>query len=173
MHRALWLALCLAFFGALVSIKAIATPSLFAGVAGRPDAPQMGRAPDDRPMPNRAAKADRLPLPDMRAPPRAVEETAPPPVAPVESAPLSTAVPAEPDRKSADDAPPMAVTRQHGRKTSTRLTAAPPPQRIARPRRTAEANRTGKVILRTLPCRQDAGAYGMLRALDLTPRCGA
>jgi len=189
MHRNLWFALgCVAGFGALVSIKA------FAVVANLPDAPRTRPGPYETLTPNRAAKSDRSPLPDMRAPTNAFVATAttpvvpvetapaPPnvpatPVVPVETAPAPPNVPAEPARTNADDARQIsasAVAQRRWRKLNTKLIAAPPQHRpVRKPRPTAEAeNRTGKVIVNTLPCRQDAMG-GLLRALDLTPRCGA
>ena len=183
MHRIVWFALCcLAGFGTLVSIEAIATPSLFAVVANFPDAPRTRPGPDESLTPNRAAKSDRLPIPDMRPPtntftPQAQVAMATTPVVPVERAPASPNIPAEPARTNADDARQMAAwtaAHRRWRKANAKLIAAPPQQRLVRkPRPTAEAdNRTGKVIVNTLPCRQDA-VGGLLRALDLSPRCGS
>jgi hypothetical protein len=181
MHRTVWFAFCclVAGFGALVSIKAIATPSLFAVATNFPDAPRTRLGPDGSLTPNRAAKSDRLPIPDMRAPTNTFTPqvaTATTPVVPVERAPPPN-IPAEPARTNADDARQMAawtVAHQRWRKANAELIAAPPQQRLARKQRpTAEAdNRTGKVIINTLPCRQDA-VGGLLRALDLSPRCGS
>jgi len=175
-----WFALCcLAGFGTLVSIKAIATPSLFAVVANFPDAPRMQPGPDENLTPNRAAKSDRLPIPDTRPPTNTFtpQATATVPVVPVERAPAPANIPAEPARTNADDARQMAAwtaAHRRWRKANAKLIAASPQQRLVRkPRPTAEAdNRTGKVIINTLPCRQDA-VGGLLRALDLSPRCGS
>ena len=182
MHRTVWFAFCclVAGFGALVSIKAIATPSLFAVVTNFSDAPRTRPGPNESLTPNRATKSDRLPIPDMRAPTNIFTPqvaTATTPVVPVERAPAPSNIPAEPARTNADDARQMAawtVAHQRWRKANAELIAAPPQQRLARKQRpTAEAdNRTGKVIINTLPCRQDA-VGGLLRALDLSPRCGS
>ena len=181
MHRTVWFALCcLAGFGALVSIKAIATPSLFAVVANFPDAPRTRPGPDENLTSNRPAKSDRLPIPDMRPPTNTFTPqvaTATIPVISVERAPAPPNVPAEPARTNADDAPQMAagtVAHRRWRKVHKNRIAPPPQQRFVRkPRPTAEAdNRTGKVIVNSPPCRQD-GVGGLLRALDLSPRCGS
>jgi hypothetical protein len=182
MHRTVWFSFCclVAGFGALVSIKAIATPSLFAVVANFPDALRTRPGPDESLTPNRAAKSDRLPIPDMRAPTNTFTPqvaTATTPVVPVETAAAPANIPAEPARTNPDDARQMAawtVAHRRWRKANAKLIAAPPQQRLVqRPRPTAEAdNGTGKVIVNTLPCRQDA-VGGLLRALDLSPRCGS
>ena len=172
MHRNLWFALgCVAGFGALVSIKA------FAVVANLPDAPRTPPGPYESLTPNRAAKSDRSPLPDMRARTNTFVATTTTPVVPVETAPAPPNIPAEPARTNVDDARQTAaspVAQRRFRKLNTKLIAAAPQQRpVRKPHPTAEAeNRTGKVIVNTLPCRQDAMG-GLLRALDLTPRCGA
>ena len=181
MHRTVWFALCcLAGFGTLVSIKAIATPSLFAVVTNFPDAPRTRPGPDESLTPNRAARSDRLPIPDMRPPTNTLTRqvaTATTPVVPVERAPAPPNIPAEPARTNADDTRQVAtrtVAHRRWRKANAKLIAAPPQQRLVRkPRPTAAAdNRTGKVIVNTLPCRQDA-VGGLLRTLDLSPRCGS
>jgi hypothetical protein len=181
MHRTVWFALCCLAVGALVSIKAIATPSLFSVLASFPDAPRTRPEPDDSLTPNRAAKSDRLPIADMRAPTNTFipqMATATTPFVPDERAPATPPnIPAEPARTNADDARQMAawtVAHRRWRKANAKLIADPPRQRLVRkPRPTAEAeDRTGKVIVNTLPCRQDA-VGGLLRALDLSPRCGS
>jgi hypothetical protein len=181
MHRTVWFALCcLAGLGTLVSIKAIATPSLFAVVANFPDAPRTPPGPDESLTPDRAAKSDRLPIADMRPPTNTFTpqtQLATTPVVPVERAPAPLNFPAEPARTNADDARQIAawtVAHRRWRKANAKLIAAPPQQRLVRkPHPTAEAdNTTGKVIVNTLPCRQDA-VGGLLRALDLSPRCGS
>jgi hypothetical protein len=174
----MWFALCCLAVGALVSIKAIATPSLLAVVANFPDAPRTRPGPDESLTPNRAAKSDRLPIPDMRTPANAFTPqvaTATTPFVPVERAPAT--IPAEPARTNADDGRQMeawTVAHRRWRKANAKLIAAPPQQRLVRKSHpTAEAdNGTGKVIVNTLPCRQDA-VGGLLRALDLSPRCGS
>jgi hypothetical protein len=171
-----WFALCcLAGLVAVVSIKAVTTPSFLAIAGPVPDAARMPPSPDESLTPNRAAKSDRLPLPDIGrptydffAPQIAVAAT---PVTPTEAAP------ALPDSPAADETPlPAArkVAHRRWQDANAKLIANAPARRHPRkPHSPVEAeNMTGKATVNTLPCRRDA-VGGLLRALDLSPRCGS
>jgi len=177
----MWFALSgLAGLGAIVAIKA-ATTSLQMPVVAPPAqhaTVEEGLAPD------RAAKSDRLPIPVLHEP--AVAAALPQMGAVLPAATPAGAMdelldrpetPAKPPSVAADEPPRRpAETRPHRHRwqdANARLVETPHQRRHAKAQRprTEAADEPSKATANAVPCRQDA-VGGLLRALDLSPRCG-
>jgi len=190
MTRTVWFALsCLAGLStivAIVAIKAVTLPSPVP-VAAPPE--QHAASEDSLPL-NRATKTDRLPLVAASEP---AEAASLPQMGAVLSAETPTAatdglvempenVPAKPTTATTDETPRRAAdTRPHRRRwrdANAKQAATSPPRRHARRRRMqTEAENpppkeTVKETVDVPPCRQDA-VSGLMRTLNLSPRCGS
>jgi hypothetical protein len=163
LSRTVWLALfCLLGLAPAIAIRLAGPPTSLA-VAPAPDRSQAEAAFG----PNRAAKSDRLALPSIRAASFAAPETltAVPAAEPM-PAPI---VPSGPEtvRKAAD---------RHWQDANASINPAAPPRRPAKARESkpsADQSPPGKRAEKRVEiwhCRQDA-VGGLLRSLDLTPKC--
>jgi hypothetical protein len=149
MTRTMWIALfCLVTLGASIAIRIASPPA--SGVAET--APHQGKIRTG-PGQNEAAKSDRLELPSIRAETDETEMMPAPQAVPVETPAIE--IPSQRwQDANAKIAPPEAPHRRPIAKEPKKNTASNPPA----PK--AEA----------WHCRQDAMG-GLLRSLDLSPRC--
>ncbi len=170
MLRTMWFALsCLAILGAMVAIK-VTTLASPAGMAAH-DQTAIGGAFEL----NRAAKSDRLPITDTGKPADAD---------PVSSAATTMSVEAPSSDIEATNEASNATThktidtttkkigRRRWQDANAKLIADSPPRRHtkARPEKKNADNDRGKTTRNVFQCRQDAFG-GLLRSLDLSPRC--
>jgi hypothetical protein len=163
LSKTMWLALfCWLGLAPVIAIR-LAGPPAASAVAPAPD-----RSPPEAAFgSNRAAKSDRLPLPQTRAKSFAALEilTAVPAAEPM-PAPI---VPSGPEtvRKAAD---------RHWQNANARMTPAAPPRRPAQAKESKPSpiqfppGQRAEKRVEAWHCRQDA-VGGLLRSLDLTPKC--
>ncbi|MEW6639302.1 MAG: hypothetical protein AB1586_02270 [Pseudomonadota bacterium] len=172
----MWFALiCFTGLGAVAAIWAT-TPS--APVA--PPSEQHAEV-DDSFAPERAAKADRLPpvkTQEAPAPQVAIVPAAEPPIVAPDLLAKPDSAPAKPTTADADETPRRsAETRPHRHRrwqdAKAKLVTTSPRHRHIRPThaRTEAANDPSKATVNAPPCQQDAMS-GLMRALNLSPRCG-
>ena len=150
MTRTMWIAVfCLVTSGTSIAIRVASPPaSLVAETA-----PHQGKFGTD-PVPNEAAKSDRLELPSIHA------ET--------KTMPAAQAVPVENPSSKPET---IKIPSQRWRNANARIAPSEPPHRrpIARePKKNAGSPPTEKA--EAWHCRQDAMG-SLLRSLDLSPRC--
>jgi len=151
MTRTMWIAVfCLVTSGASIAIR-VASPSasLFAETA--PHQSEIGTGP----VPNEAAKSDRLELPSIRA------ET--------ETMPAAQAVPVENPSSKPET---IKIPSQHWQDANARIAPSEPPHRrpIAREPKKNAGNNPPTARAEAWHCRQDV-VGSLLRSLDLSPRC--
>jgi hypothetical protein len=151
MTRTMWIALfCLVTLGAATAIR-IATPPASSSVEAAPDRSNIATGP----VPNEAAKSDRLELPDVRAEP--------------ETMPAVRAVPVEtPSTKSET----IKIANPRWQDANARIAPSEPPHRrtiTSEPKKSVGSN-PPKARAEVWHCRQDA-VGSLLRSLDLSPRC--
>jgi hypothetical protein len=171
MLRTIWFALtCLAALGAVIAIKTAPAP---VAVAVPHDQAATGLGFE----PNRAAKSDRLPIPDSR---ELTETDLAPSVAmatPVEApstGPGTTETTIDETTRKTTDATPKKAERRRWQDSNAALIADSPPRRraAARPGRTNAHTDDGKTTGNVFRCRQDA-VGGLLTSLGLSPRCSS
>jgi hypothetical protein len=170
MLRTIWFALfCLAVLGAMIAIK-VAIPAPRAVVETHEQSAMGGTFEL-----NTAAKSDRLPLIDVGKP---ADFDSVAPVAPTISAEapssdldITDKTIDTPTRKTIDTTPKK-IARRRWQDANAKLIDEPPPRRHkkARPEKTNAENDHGKRTGNVFRCRQDAFG-GLLRSLDLSPRC--
>jgi hypothetical protein len=146
----MWIALfCLVISGASIAIRVTMPASWF--VEAAPPQSKIGTGP----VPNEAAKSDRLELPSIRAETETMPAAQP---APVENPPSKPATIKIPSQRWQDANAKIALPEPPHRRPITR-----------EPKKTAGSNPpTAKA--EAWHCRQDAMG-SLLRSLDLSPRC--
>jgi hypothetical protein len=148
----MWIALfCLVISGASIAIR-VALPSASWFVEATPHQSKIGTGP----IPNEAAKSDRLELPSIRAETEMMPAAEPVPVENPPSKPETIKIPS-----------------QRWQDASAKIAPSePPPHRhpIAREPKKNAGNNPPTAKAEAWHCRQDAMG-SLLRSLDLSPRC--
>jgi hypothetical protein len=153
MTRTMWIALfCLVISGASIAIRVTMPASWF--VEAAPPQSKIGTGP----VPNEAAKSDRLELPSIHA---ETDETEMMPAAP----PVAVEIP--PNKPETIKSP-----NERWQDANARIAPSEPPHRrpIAREPKKTTASNPPAAKAEAWHCRQDAMG-GLLRSLDLSPRC--
>ena len=151
MTRTMWIALfCLVISGASIAIRVATSPASWF-VEAAPHQSKIGTGP----VPNEAAKSDRLELPGIRAEAEMMPAAQPLPVENPSNKPETIKIPS-----------------QRWQDANARIAPPEPPHRrpITRePKKSADSN-PPKARAEVWHCRQDA-VGSLLRSLDLSPRC--
>ena len=156
MTRTMWVAVfCLVTSGASIAVRVASPPaSLFAET--EPHQSEIGTGP----VPNEAAKSDRLELPSIRAETRTMPAAQP---LPVEN---------PPGKPETSEPETIKTPGQHWRNANARIAPSEPPHHrpVAREPKKNAASNPATAKAEAWHCRQDAMG-SLLRSLDLSPRC--